>query len=509
MIIPTSRGSPANLDAEEALLACCILDESQEVIGKCIDAGLTSDAFFKPSHQILWEAVKAVHLTGGGIDEILIANHLSGLRAFNGSSQLEAVGGHAEINRMTNRVETTAHSRYWLEIVKEKALARRLISQATSIIEGIYQGQTTAEIAVKAEALADLGATVEPGERKETRKTVKLISKMEALRCDLSKPPLRKPPILKLMGKPVAKKGDLVLLSAPLKAGKSSTVAAVMGSQCDTPGDYLGFESQNPHGETVLHLMTEESVEDHWDMIHRTARRANVLNMPDWFHSYHLRSLSSQDRREFLFAKAYQLAKSNPVRMVLMDGAADFVDDVNDQRECKPFVDRVFKMIDELDCVVVCTIHTNPAIKQSEQAKATGWLGTILANKATNVFLLMPDEKTGITTITTRAGRHGKGDKSAFKWNDELKRHASVSLGDGFTAVESLTSVSASDRLAALCRDAFDDWHGTAMPYSLIHERIMQAANVGKTAADNRLKELIRAGLISKNGSLYSRVISL
>jgi hypothetical protein len=493
----TERGSPANTDAEEALLACCILDETQEVIGKCLDAGLTADAFFKPAHQIIWEAVKAVHLGGGGMDELLIAHQLEKTR------QLEAVGGHAEINRITNLMESTAHFRYQLEIVREKALQRKLITTATGIVEGIYAGQTPAEIAVKTEALADLGAMAETGRKPESRAAAKLLAKMEDFRCDLKKPPVRKPPILKLMGKPVAKKGDLIVFSAPLKAGKSSTVAALMGSQFGTPGDYLGFESQNPHGEIVLHLMTEESVEDHWDMVHRTAQRASVPDTPDWFHSYHIRRLSSQERREALFSKAYHLAKQGPMRFIILDGVADFVDDVNDQRECKPFVDRLFKMCDELDCVIACTIHTNPAIKQSDQAKATGWLGTILANKATNVFLLMKDNDTEVTTITTRAGRHGKGETSSFKWDNDLRRHASCTLGDGFTAVPSLAQTNA-DRLAILARDIFDGWQGGAMPYSMIRDRAMNAGRCAKSTAERRLNDLLRAGLVSKtDAGLY------
>lgn len=496
--------SPANTDAEEGLLASCIIDPA--VIVRAEEHGITAASFFAPANGFTWEAVRAVNAKGHPVNEVTVAAVLDA------RNQLDAVGGLAGLNRMVDRVETTAHALYWVRAVREKALQRRLIAAAQTLVERAASEDLEALLARGEASIAELMAETAKGETDapppnpgKARAEAKLLAKLEEFKADLSRPPIRKPPVLKLMGKPVAKKGDLIVFSAPLKTGKSSVVAAMMGSPFALGGDYLGFESCNPEGEATLHLMTEESVEDHWDMVYRTAQRAGVPNLPDWFHSYHIRRLSSQDRRDALFSKAYAMAKKGPVRLIILDGVADFVDDVNDQRECKPFVDRLFKMIDELDCVLAVTIHTNPSLKPNEQAKATGWLGTILANKASNVFLNMKQEVNGeeIITVTTRAGRRGKGDVSTFKWNHELHRHSSITLGDGFEAVSSLDRAQAKVKpdLAVLARDIFDGWAGGSMPYFMIRERVMKVAMCAKSTAERKINDLVRECLVKKTDS--------
>jgi replicative DNA helicase len=125
-----SRTFPHNLDAEEGLLACCILDH--DVIDRCMAARLTPDAFYNPSHQFVFEGLCAVFGRHSAVDEIMLAEELKNL------GYLEEVGGLPFINQLTNRVETTAHANHFLEIVREKHLLRRLIRTSSSTIEKCY-----------------------------------------------------------------------------------------------------------------------------------------------------------------------------------------------------------------------------------------------------------------------------------------------------------------------------------------------------------------------------------
>ena len=429
MIRPiTERGSPANLDAEEGLLACCILETGQDIITQCIEAKITPDYFFKPAHQLLFDAIRALYQSQSGIDEIILAEKL------NTMGHLDAVGGHAEINRLTNRVETTAHARYWLEIVREKALQRRLISHATALVERAYSGENLEALLARGEAsIAELitattqGDTdapplVHPG---KARAEAKLLARANALRFDLAKPPERRPPIVTLNGHPVCKKGDLMAFMAPNKSGKSSSLAAMLAATFAAPGaDCLGFDAANPDGESVIHLMTEESIEDHWDMVNRSLRRGKVDAPPGWFQSYHLRRFSTEERRSFLFAKA---RASRPMRLLILDGAADFVEDSNDLSECKRFVDELLSLIDELQCAVAVTIHVNPSPKPTERDKGMGHLGSIIERKASSILLLKKEDKEGVgevITINTKDARKGKAScPPRFVWSEELAMH--------------------------------------------------------------------------------------
>jgi replicative DNA helicase len=125
-----SRTSPHNLDAEEGLLACCILDP--DVIDRCLAARVTPDAFYHPSHRLVFEALCTVFGRNTVVDEILLASELKD------HGYLDEIGGLPFINQLTNRVETTAHANYFLEIVREKHLLRRLIRTSSGTIEKCY-----------------------------------------------------------------------------------------------------------------------------------------------------------------------------------------------------------------------------------------------------------------------------------------------------------------------------------------------------------------------------------
>ena len=43
--IPEGKALPSNIDAEQGLLAACIVDSSGEVIGRCVEEAVTPDHF--------------------------------------------------------------------------------------------------------------------------------------------------------------------------------------------------------------------------------------------------------------------------------------------------------------------------------------------------------------------------------------------------------------------------------------------------------------------------------
>lgn len=130
---PLNREAPANLDAEEGILASCILDGGRDVMALCLESKLKPESFFKPAHQIIFEALIKIYDDGREVDEIVLSEHLQR------QGQLEQIGGYATISWITNRIETTVHAKHWLEIVRENALLRKLIRSATDIVDKAYQ----------------------------------------------------------------------------------------------------------------------------------------------------------------------------------------------------------------------------------------------------------------------------------------------------------------------------------------------------------------------------------
>ena len=144
---------PSNLDAEQGLLAACIMDTSGEVMGRCAEQAISADHFYHLNHQIIFEALLDLNRDNKAADEILLAEKLESRK------QLEQVGGQNGLFELTSRIDTTAHATYWLEIVKEKALLRRCIYVAFEIIDGAnnLQGEVDDFLSGMEQRVCELG----------------------------------------------------------------------------------------------------------------------------------------------------------------------------------------------------------------------------------------------------------------------------------------------------------------------------------------------------------------
>ena len=131
------RELPHNLDAEEGILASIILDGTNEVINSCLASKIREDYFFKPQHRLMYGAMQALFAMGKPIDEIVLAEYL------NSRNQLEPAGGILEINRIAGRIETYAHYRQWMDIVREKYFLRTIIHACADTIENAYHNHGT------------------------------------------------------------------------------------------------------------------------------------------------------------------------------------------------------------------------------------------------------------------------------------------------------------------------------------------------------------------------------
>ena len=144
---------PSNLDAEQGLLAACIMDTSGEVMGRCAEQAIGADHFYHLNHQIIFEALLELNSDNKAAYEILLAEKLESRK------QLDQVGGQNALFELTSRIDTTAHATYWLEIVKEKALLRRCISVAFGIIDGAnnLQGEVDDFLSGMEQRVCELG----------------------------------------------------------------------------------------------------------------------------------------------------------------------------------------------------------------------------------------------------------------------------------------------------------------------------------------------------------------
>ncbi|HEY4302221.1 MAG TPA: replicative DNA helicase [Candidatus Didemnitutus sp.] len=126
------RSPPHSAEAEEHVIACCLLDGS-DTIARCLEARVTPDAFYSPANRLLFEVIVAIYQKSPPVTLEVLAEELKTRR------QLEAIGGFAYLMQVTGKIPTTAHAGYFIEKVREKHLLRELIKTSTGTIEQCYE----------------------------------------------------------------------------------------------------------------------------------------------------------------------------------------------------------------------------------------------------------------------------------------------------------------------------------------------------------------------------------
>jgi replicative DNA helicase len=110
-------------------------------------ADIVSDIdFYRPDHQAIFRAIKRLYEKRSPIDLVTLTNELESLQ------QLDEVGGAAYLAQLVNAVPTAAHIAHYAEIVRQKAVLRRILEAGSRIAElGYDEEREIGEILDEAE----------------------------------------------------------------------------------------------------------------------------------------------------------------------------------------------------------------------------------------------------------------------------------------------------------------------------------------------------------------------
>lgn len=134
---------PFDLEAEIGTLGSMVLyapaiDEVSMI--------LSAEDFYDFAHQILFRHIVSLHEHGRQFDTTLLLSRLDA------SGELDQVGKAAYLSKIINAVPNAAHARYYAEIVKEKAIYRKLIIASTETLRDAYdQSAPAADLVGQAE----------------------------------------------------------------------------------------------------------------------------------------------------------------------------------------------------------------------------------------------------------------------------------------------------------------------------------------------------------------------
>lgn len=124
------KETPANLDAEEALLGAMLIPRGEAVtVG--LDA-VSADDFFKPEHGMIYRAIARVYASGAVPDPVTVAAELDN------RGELDRVGGRKALLGMQAATPASFVAASYAAIVAQHASLRRSITLATSLSEAAY-----------------------------------------------------------------------------------------------------------------------------------------------------------------------------------------------------------------------------------------------------------------------------------------------------------------------------------------------------------------------------------
>ena len=120
---------PHNLEAERSVIGALLL--AGERIPE-VSEMLAADDFHDPRHRVLYQAL--LHLSEQGLPVDFI--HLG--EVLRDSGKFQAVGGNEYMLELAQQVTSAAHLSFHAKLIVDAATLRRLITEATAIVENAY-----------------------------------------------------------------------------------------------------------------------------------------------------------------------------------------------------------------------------------------------------------------------------------------------------------------------------------------------------------------------------------
>src|SRR6266478_2818375 len=126
------RLPPNSPEAEQGVLGCVLLDPN-ECMGQSIEklkGG--AETFYDLRHQTIFSALVEMYDSREAIDIITLQQRLKDKQL------LEEVGGIAYLSILPDMVPSAANLSYYLDIVQEKFLLRKMIRTCTEVVGRVY-----------------------------------------------------------------------------------------------------------------------------------------------------------------------------------------------------------------------------------------------------------------------------------------------------------------------------------------------------------------------------------
>ena len=216
--------------------------------------------------------------------------------------------------------------------------------------------------------------------------------------------------------------GGIQAISGQKKNGKSfvltQLMAAILGSGRERTGLYLPGLSVPErtieylgHQPKVLYVDTEMEKLNSAKVLRRVHWLCGwQMDMPcERFHVLWLRSITdvkdkdgkvkekAHERRYRLIKQAIDILKPD---VVFIDGIRDIIGDFNDNAASSELVTDLMALAEQKQICIWNTLHMNPRMKNDDESKMRGHLGTELGNKITDTLVCIKHKEKGDVWFT-------------------------------------------------------------------------------------------------------------
>jgi len=122
---------PHSIEAEQSVLGAMLLSDRTHY-AFVIEEALKAEDFYRERHREVYESMIALFTEGESIDVLTVTEHLRS------RGRLDAAGGQAEIDALTAAVPSVGNLRQYAQIVRERALLRRLLAASYEIQASVH-----------------------------------------------------------------------------------------------------------------------------------------------------------------------------------------------------------------------------------------------------------------------------------------------------------------------------------------------------------------------------------
>jgi len=213
---------------------------------------------------------------------------------------------------------------------------------------------------------------------------------------------------------PLATYGNFSFVQAPPKSYKTFFMSLLAGAYAGADVSYIGDIQSYRGNRKLIHFDTEQGKWHCKRVFMRVVDMIGDNKIPDFYETFSLRELNYNTRRQYIEYKLQQMTDNgDKIGLVVIDGIADLVSDVNDLKHSNLVVQWLMEVTSRFNCHIVTIIHSNYG-----SDKPTGHLGSLLEKKAELQYTLKANKDTGCIDVVCRRTRNVPFEPFSFNLTD-------------------------------------------------------------------------------------------